>query len=36
MMKSLKALSYLGAQLNKRVGDALVANGVVLCSTYGA
>ncbi|KAJ6509167.1 hypothetical protein C8R47DRAFT_965148 [Mycena vitilis] len=36
MMKSRKALTYLGAPLNKRVGDALVANGVVLCSTYGA
>ncbi|KAJ7673944.1 hypothetical protein DFH06DRAFT_1467316, partial [Mycena polygramma] len=36
MMKSLKALTFLGAPLNKRVGDSLVANGVVLCSTYGA
>ncbi|KAJ6452142.1 hypothetical protein C8R47DRAFT_1258379 [Mycena vitilis] len=36
MMKSLKALTFLGAPLNKRVGDDLVANGVVLCSTYGA
>ncbi|KAJ7684272.1 hypothetical protein DFH06DRAFT_969418 [Mycena polygramma] len=36
MMKSRKALTFLGAPLNKRVGDALVANGVVLCSTYGA
>ncbi|KAJ6566967.1 hypothetical protein B0H19DRAFT_716138 [Mycena capillaripes] len=36
MMQSLKALTYIGAPLNKRVGDALVASGVVLCSTYGA
>ncbi|KAJ7448231.1 hypothetical protein B0H11DRAFT_2247804 [Mycena galericulata] len=36
MMQSLKYLSYLGATLNKRVGDNLVAKGVVLCSTYGA
>ncbi|KAJ6461250.1 hypothetical protein C8R47DRAFT_1159650 [Mycena vitilis] len=36
MMQSLKALTYLGAPLNKRVGDALAAKGVVLCSTYGS
>ncbi|KAJ7142097.1 hypothetical protein C8R43DRAFT_954442 [Mycena crocata] len=36
VMQSLKYLSYLGAQLNKRVGDALVAQGVVLCSSYGS
>ncbi|KAJ7829991.1 hypothetical protein B0H14DRAFT_3143707 [Mycena olivaceomarginata] len=35
-MQTLKALSYAGAQLNKRVGDTLVASGVVLCSAYGA
>ncbi|KAJ7500418.1 hypothetical protein B0H11DRAFT_2225418 [Mycena galericulata] len=35
-MQSLKYLSYVGATLNKRVGDDLVAKGVVLCSTYGA
>ncbi|KAJ7608063.1 hypothetical protein DFH06DRAFT_1111628 [Mycena polygramma] len=36
MMQALKALTYLGAPLNKRVGDALAAKGVVLCSTYGS
>ncbi|KAK7057628.1 acetyl-CoA synthetase-like protein [Favolaschia claudopus] len=35
-MQSLKVLTYTGAPLNKRVGDDLVANGVVLCSFYGA
>ncbi|KAJ7718969.1 hypothetical protein DFH07DRAFT_1010030, partial [Mycena maculata] len=33
---ALKALSYDGAPLNKRIGDALVAQGVVLCSIYAA
>ncbi|KAJ7041890.1 hypothetical protein C8F04DRAFT_1077642 [Mycena alexandri] len=36
MMKSVKAVKYIGAPLNKRVGDALFAKGVVLCSGYGA
>ncbi|KAJ7490926.1 hypothetical protein FB451DRAFT_1221449 [Mycena latifolia] len=35
-MKSLKGLTYSGAPLNKRVGDALVSKGIVLCSMYGA
>ncbi|KAJ7490927.1 hypothetical protein FB451DRAFT_1221453 [Mycena latifolia] len=35
-MQSLKGLTYVGAPLNKRVGDALVSKGVVLCSSYGA
>ncbi|KAF8209428.1 hypothetical protein K438DRAFT_2012211 [Mycena galopus ATCC 62051] len=35
-MQSLKALAYMGAPMNKRVGDTLVASGVVLCSTYGS
>ncbi|KAJ7184616.1 hypothetical protein C8R46DRAFT_1064644 [Mycena filopes] len=36
VMQKVKAVLYLGAQLNKRVGDTLAAKGVVLCSTYGA
>ncbi|KAJ7094286.1 hypothetical protein C8R44DRAFT_989685 [Mycena epipterygia] len=36
MMQSIKCLSYIGAPLNKRLGDALVSKGVVLCSSYGA
>ncbi|KAJ7041894.1 hypothetical protein C8F04DRAFT_1077661 [Mycena alexandri] len=36
MMQNLKGLLYIGAQLNKRVGDTLVANRVVICSTYGS
>ncbi|KAJ7651343.1 hypothetical protein FB45DRAFT_1079115 [Roridomyces roridus] len=36
VLQSLKALKYIGAMLNKRVGDSLVAQGVVLCSAYGA
>ncbi|KAJ6606020.1 hypothetical protein DFH09DRAFT_966174, partial [Mycena vulgaris] len=36
MMQSLKGLLYIGAPLNKRVGDSLVAQGVRLCSAYGA
>ncbi|KAJ7490899.1 hypothetical protein FB451DRAFT_627154 [Mycena latifolia] len=36
VMQSLKALTYIGAPLNKRVGDALVSKGVPLCSSYGA
>ncbi|KAJ7904669.1 hypothetical protein B0H14DRAFT_615623 [Mycena olivaceomarginata] len=35
-MQAAKAVSYIGATLNKRVGNALVASGVVLCSTYGS
>ncbi|KAJ7481784.1 hypothetical protein FB451DRAFT_137298 [Mycena latifolia] len=35
-MKSLKALSYIGAPLSKRTGDTLVSKGVVLCSAYGS
>ncbi|KAJ7689868.1 hypothetical protein B0H17DRAFT_1066000 [Mycena rosella] len=35
-MQGLKYLCYIGAPLNKRLGDALVANGVALCSAYGA
>ncbi|KAJ7142100.1 hypothetical protein C8R43DRAFT_581164 [Mycena crocata] len=35
-MQSLKCLTYMGAPLNKNVGDALVANGVILCSTYAS
>ncbi|KAF8209367.1 hypothetical protein K438DRAFT_2012181 [Mycena galopus ATCC 62051] len=35
-MHALEALSYYGAPLNKRVGDTLVADGIVLCSFYGA
>ncbi|KAJ7142110.1 hypothetical protein C8R43DRAFT_1200065 [Mycena crocata] len=35
-MQSLKCLTYMGAQLNKKVGEALVASGVVVCSTYGS
>ncbi|KAJ7765657.1 hypothetical protein B0H16DRAFT_1523880 [Mycena metata] len=35
-MKSVEAVKYFGAPLNKRVGDALVAKGVVVCSGYGA
>ncbi|KAF7353915.1 Acetyl-CoA synthetase-like protein [Mycena venus] len=34
-MQALKALSYLGATLNKRVGDTLVVNGISLCCAYG-
>ncbi|KAJ7616347.1 hypothetical protein DFH06DRAFT_1145617 [Mycena polygramma] len=34
-MQALKKLSYSGAPMNKRVGDALVAKGVALCSVYG-
>ncbi|KAJ7651368.1 hypothetical protein FB45DRAFT_859923 [Roridomyces roridus] len=36
VLQSLKGLKYIGAMLNKRVGDSLVAQGVVLCSAYGA
>ncbi|KAJ7765663.1 hypothetical protein B0H16DRAFT_1717582 [Mycena metata] len=36
MMQNLKGLSYAGAQLNKRVGDTLVAHKVVISSTYGS
>ncbi|KAJ7119155.1 hypothetical protein C8R44DRAFT_923158 [Mycena epipterygia] len=36
MMQSIKCLTYVGAPLNRRVGDALVSKGVALCSTYGA
>ncbi|KAJ7184634.1 hypothetical protein C8R46DRAFT_1299891 [Mycena filopes] len=36
MMKSLKALGYLGASLNQKVGDTLAANGINLCCMYGA
>ncbi|KAJ7651348.1 hypothetical protein FB45DRAFT_1051095 [Roridomyces roridus] len=36
VLQSLKALTYCGATLAKRVGDFLVAQGVVLCSSYGA
>ncbi|KAJ7612075.1 hypothetical protein FB45DRAFT_1065469 [Roridomyces roridus] len=36
ILQSLKGLQYIGASLNKRVGDALVAQGVVLCGGYGS
>ncbi|KAJ7301359.1 hypothetical protein DFH08DRAFT_906979 [Mycena albidolilacea] len=35
-MQAAKAVSYIGATMNKCVGDSLVASGVVLCSSYGA
>ncbi|KAF8209425.1 hypothetical protein K438DRAFT_1960414 [Mycena galopus ATCC 62051] len=35
-MQALKALAYSGAPLTKRVGDTLVASGVVLCSNYAS
>ncbi|KAJ7142106.1 hypothetical protein C8R43DRAFT_1238213 [Mycena crocata] len=35
-MQALKCVVFGGAQLNKSVGDAVVANGVTLSSTYGS
>ncbi|KAJ7611830.1 hypothetical protein FB45DRAFT_941123 [Roridomyces roridus] len=36
VLQSLKGLQFVGAMLSKRVGDALISQGVVLSSGYGS